>query len=180
MKDAVKNKEEIKQLNKIIKDKDDKITQIQTKGKCQEAENCLLQQQIQELQQKEEDSKKAHKLEITKVNNTLISNIEEIYRLRNHNKILITKIKKLKHSRKKEQTNEYLKGRVLENQGENQCLKNLNQELEKQIKNLKEEKNSQDERFEKIQSKNNILENKIAQIQKEASRLSKNKFKSRK
>ena len=36
MKDAVENKEEIKQLNKIIKDKDDKITQIQTKVRCQE------------------------------------------------------------------------------------------------------------------------------------------------
>ena len=71
MKDAVENKEEIKRLNKIIKDKDDKITQIQTKVRCQEAENCLLQQQIEELQQKEEDSKKVHKLEITKVYNTL-------------------------------------------------------------------------------------------------------------
>ena len=55
MKDAVKNNEEIKQLNKIIKDKDGKITQIHTKLRCQEAENCLLQQQIEELEQKEED-----------------------------------------------------------------------------------------------------------------------------
>ena len=37
MKYAVENKEEIKRLNKIIKDKDDKIMQIQTKVKCQEA-----------------------------------------------------------------------------------------------------------------------------------------------
>ena len=55
MKDAVENNEEIKRLNKIIKDKDEKITQIQTKVRCQEAENCLLQQHIEELQQKEED-----------------------------------------------------------------------------------------------------------------------------
>ena len=34
------------------------------------------------------------------------------------------------------------------------------------------DKKSQDKRFEKIQSKNNLLENKVAQIQKEASRLS--------
>ena len=67
----------------------------------------------------------------------------------------------------------YLKGRVLENQEENQSLKNLNQELEKKIEKLKDDKKSQDERFKKIQSKNNILENKIAQIQKEASKLSK-------
>ena len=55
MKDAVENNEEIKQLNKIIQDKDDKITQIQTKVRCQEAENCFLQQQIDELQQNEEE-----------------------------------------------------------------------------------------------------------------------------
>ena len=36
MKDAVENNEEIKRLNKIIKDKNDKITQIQTKVRCQE------------------------------------------------------------------------------------------------------------------------------------------------
>ena len=87
MKDVVNNNEKIKQLKKIIKDKDDKIMQIQTKVKCQEVENCHLQQQIEELQQKEDDSKKAHKFEITKVNNTLTSNTEEIYRLRNNNKI---------------------------------------------------------------------------------------------
>ena len=55
MKVVVENNEEIKHLNKIIKDKDDKITQIQTKVRCQEAENCRLKQQIEELQQKEED-----------------------------------------------------------------------------------------------------------------------------
>ena len=55
IKDAVENNEEIKRLNKIIKDKDDKITQIQTKVRCQEAKNFHLEQQIEELQQKEED-----------------------------------------------------------------------------------------------------------------------------
>ena len=44
MKDAVENKEEIQRLNKIIKDKDEKITQIQTNVRCQEVENCHLQQ----------------------------------------------------------------------------------------------------------------------------------------
>ena len=42
MKDAVENNEEIKRLNKIIKDKDEKITQIQTKVKFQEVENFRL------------------------------------------------------------------------------------------------------------------------------------------
>ena len=87
--------------------------QIQTKVRCQEVENFHLQQHIEELQQKEDGSKKEHKLKIRKVNNTLIRNTEEIYRLRNHNKILVAKIKKLKHSRKKEQSNEDLEGRVL-------------------------------------------------------------------
>ena len=58
MKDAVENKEKIKQLNKIIKDKDDKITQIQTKVRCQELENCRLQQQSEEFQEKKDNTKK--------------------------------------------------------------------------------------------------------------------------
>ena len=33
----------------------------------------------------------------------------------------------MKHGRKKEQSNEDLEGIILENQEENQCLKNLNQ-----------------------------------------------------
>ena len=127
MKEAVKNKEEIKRLNKIIEDKDDKITQIQTKVRCQEVENCRLQQQIEELQQKEEDSKNAHKLEITKVYNTLTSNTEEIYRLRNHNKLLVTKNKKLKSTKKEENSNQDIEGKFLEKQEENQFLLNLNQ-----------------------------------------------------
>ena len=103
--------------------------------------------------------------------NTLKSNTEEIYRLINHNKILVINIKKLKSSKKADNSNEDIEGKVLGKQEENQCLLNLNQALEKQVDNLKEEKMLQDERFEKIQSKNNLLENKKRQIQKEASRL---------
>ena len=44
MKDAVENNEEIKRLKKIIKEKYDKIMQIQTKVRCQEAKNCRLHQ----------------------------------------------------------------------------------------------------------------------------------------
>ena len=65
------------------------------------------------LQQQHDDIKKTHKLGITKINKVLSSNTEELFRLQNHNKTLITKIKKLKHSRKKEQSNEYLEGRFL-------------------------------------------------------------------
>ena len=83
-------------------------------------------------------------MEITKVNNTLTSNTEEIYRLRNHNKILVTKIKKLKSTKKEYNSNEDIKGKVPEKQEENQCLLNINQELEKEIEKLKEDKKLQD------------------------------------
>ena len=156
-------------------DKDNELEHIQMKWENQEFELCQHQQQKEKLQQQHDDIKKTHKLEITKINKVLSSNTEELSWLRNPNKTLITNIKKLKHSRKKEQSNEDLEGRVLENQEKNQRLKNLNQELKKQIKKLKEDKKLQDERFEKIHSKNNLLENKIAQIQKEASRIRKTK-----
>ena len=54
----------------------------------------------------------------------------------------------------------------------NHCLRNLNQELEEQIKDLKEDKKSQLEKFEKIQSNNILLKNKLQQLQKEVSKLS--------
>ena len=60
-----------------------------------------------------------------------------------------------------ELANEYLKGRILKQPEENRCLRKLSQELEEQIKKLKEDKQSQDERFKKIQNNNNILENKL-------------------
>ena len=71
-----------------------------------------------------------------------------------------------------ELSNEYLEGRILKRQEENHCMRNLNQELEEQIKKLKDDKQSQDERFEKIQNNNNLFGNKLVQIQKEASKLS--------
>ena len=83
---------------------------------------------------------------------------------------MIRKIKKLKHGSKREHSSEDLKGRILEKHEENQCQKNLIQELEKQNKKLENEKELQDERFEKIQSQNNLLENKVSQIQEDASK----------
>ena len=60
-----------------------------------------------------------------------------------------------------ELSNEDLKGRILKQQEENHHLGNLNQELEEQIKKLKEDKQSQNESFEKIQNNNNLLGNKL-------------------
>ena len=83
---------------------------------------------------------------------------------------MITKIKKLKNSSKKEHSGEDLKGRILEKKEENHCINNHNQELENQIKKLEIEKKSQDEIIEKIHNHNNLLENQEAQIQENASK----------
>ena len=83
-------------------------------------------------------------MEITKVNNTLTSTSEEIYRLRNHNKILVTKIKKLKSTKKIDKSNEDIEGKVLEKQEENQCLLNLIKELKEQLKKRKDEEKTQE------------------------------------
>ena len=49
-----------------------------------------------------------------------------------------------------ELSSEDLEGRILKQQEENHHLRNLNQELGEQIKKWKEDKQSQDETFEKI------------------------------
>ena len=116
-------------------------------------------QQIKVLQQQNNDSKKEHKLEITKSNKTISNNYEEIFKLRNHNKNLITKIKKLKNSSKREHSGEDLEGKILEKKEEKQCLNNRNQVLHNEIKELEIEKKSQEEIIEKIQNHNNLLEN---------------------
>jgi len=77
-------------------DKDDELAQIQIKLKSQESEICRHQQQKEELQQKYDDTKKKHKLEIAKFNSKLANSTEDLFRLRIHNKTLLTKIKKLK------------------------------------------------------------------------------------
>ena len=99
-------------------DKYNELEHVHKKWENQEFKLCQHQQQKEKPQQQHDDIKKTHKLEITKINKVLSSNTEELFRLRNHNKTLITKIKKLKHSHKKEQSNEDLEGRVLENQEE--------------------------------------------------------------
>ena len=74
-------------------DKEDKLMQLHEKLENQETKLCHHQQQKEKLQQQYDDSKKTRKLELRKVNNVLSSDTEEIFRLRNHNKTLITKIK---------------------------------------------------------------------------------------
>ena len=111
-------------------------------------------------------------MEITKNNNTLTSKTKEVFWIKNCNKTLGTNIKNLKIIRNLEQVNEDFEGKIIQKQEENHHPRNLNQELEEQIKELKENKKSQVKRFEKIQSKNILLENKLEKIQKEASILS--------
>ena len=114
---------------------------------------------MKELQQND-NIRKAHILKITKNNDTLTSKTEQVFRLINHNKTLVTKIKKLKNNRKAEHSNEDFEGKNLEKQEENHRSRNLNQELEKQIKGLKEDNTkSQVERFKKSEINNTLLEN---------------------
>ena len=79
--------------NKIVNDKDEELTHIRQKLVEQESVVDQYQQQIKVLQQQNSDSKKEHKMEIANSNKTISNNFEEIFRLRNHNKTLITKTK---------------------------------------------------------------------------------------
>ena len=101
---------------------------------------------------------------------------EKISRLRDHNQKLLLQIKKAKDkvqcSQKLEEKIQALQQKLLEKGEENSAMKKVNQELEEQIEKLKRDKQSQDKRFEEIQNNNNLLENKLAQSHKEASRLS--------
>ena len=93
-KEIIDYEAEIIRLNKIINDEDEELTHIRQKVEDRESVVDQYRQQIKVLQQQNSDSKKEHKLEITKSNKTISNSSEEIFRLRNHNKTLITKIKK--------------------------------------------------------------------------------------
>ena len=62
---------EIIRLNKIVNDKDEELTHIRNKLEDQESEIDQCRQQIKLIQQQNDDSKKAHKLEIAKSNKSL-------------------------------------------------------------------------------------------------------------
>ena len=80
-------------------EKDAELAQVRMRLENQGAELRHHKQQKEKLQQQYDDSKKTHKLELTKVNKVLSSHSEEIFRLGNHNKTLVTKIKKLNWSK---------------------------------------------------------------------------------
>ena len=105
---------EIKRLNKIVSDKDEELMQIRHKLENQESVIDQYRQQIKVLQQKNDDSKKTHKSKIVKSNKIPSNNSEEFFRLRNHNKTLVTKIKKLKNSWKKEQSTKDIEWKLLD------------------------------------------------------------------
>ena len=114
-------------------DKDTELPQVRRTFESQE-EIGQLQQQISELQQKENDTKKMNKFEIAVVKRTLSNNTEDIFRLKNHNKTLVTKIKKLKNTRKEKQSIEYFEGKILDKQEENSCIRNHNEDIKEQLK----------------------------------------------
>ena len=76
----------------------------------------------------------------------------------------------MKNSSKKEHYGEDFEGKILEIQEENQCLNNRNQELQNQIKELKIEKKSQEERIEKIQNHKQSTGEPRSTIQENASK----------
>ena len=108
-----------------------------------------------------------HKLEIVVVKNTLSNNNEEIFRLKNHNKMLVTKIKKLKNSWKAEPSNEDIEGKFLDKQEENSCIRNHNKYLKEQLKKSEYDRKSQVELIKKFKNDNIQLESKLEKIQNE-------------
>ena len=74
-------------------DKDTQLAQVRRELEIQEAEIGQIQQQISEIQHKENDTKIMHKLEIVAVKITLSINNDEIFTLKNHNKMLVTKLR---------------------------------------------------------------------------------------
>ena len=101
-------------MNKIINDRDEELMHIRQKLEDQESVVDQYRQQIKVLQQQNNDSRKEHKLEIAKSNKTISNNSEEIFRLINHNKTLVTKIRKLKNIRKTEHSTEDIEGKILD------------------------------------------------------------------
>ena len=110
-------------------EKDAELAQVQMKLENQETQLRHHKQQKEKLQQQYDDNNQTYELELTKVKKVLSSNSEEIFRLTNHNKTLVTKIKKLKSSRKTEQSTEDIEGKLLDKQEENCCIKRHNEDL---------------------------------------------------
>ena len=103
-------------------------------------------------------------MEIAKINKTLSNNSEEIFRLRNHNKTLVTKIKKLKNSQKTEQSMEDIEGKLLDKQEESRCMRNHNEDLKEQLEKFEHDRKSQVELIKKFQSDNMQLKKRLEKI----------------
>ena len=64
------------------------------------------------------------------------------------------KIKKLNNSWKVEHSTEDIKGKLLDKQEENSCIKNHNEDLKEQLKKSEDDRKSQVELIKKFQSDN--------------------------
>ena len=106
-------------------------------------------------------------LGITKVNNMLSSNTKEIFRLRNHNKTLVTNMQKLKNSRKTEQSTKDIEGKLLDKQEENNCIRSHKKYLKEQLKKYEYDRKMQVEVIRNFQNDYVQLENKLEKIQNE-------------
>ena len=84
-----------------------------------------------------------------------------MFRLSNHNKTLVTKIKNLKSSRKTEQSTEDIEGKLLDKQEENRCIRRHNEDLKEQLKKSEDDRKSHVEVIKKFQNDNMQLENKL-------------------
>ena len=82
-------------------------------------------------------------MDIAAVKRTLSNNNEEIFRLKNHNKTLVTKIKNFENSPKEKHSTEHIEGKFLDKQEENRCIINHNEDLKEQLKNSKDDRKSQ-------------------------------------
>ena len=104
-------------------------------------------------------------MKITKSNKIISNNSKEIFRLRNHNKTLVTKIKKLKTSQKTEQSTKDIEAKLLDKHEENHCIKGHNEDLKEQLKKYEDDRKSHVEVIKKFQNDNMQLENKLEKIQ---------------
>ena len=125
------------------------------------------------ISQKDQKSRQKRQEELDEV---IMDKEEEISRLRDHNQKLLLQIKKAKEevqcNQKLEEEIRDLQKELSGKDKENSSLKRVNQELLEKTKKLREGEKPQEERLKKIQYDNKLLENKLVQTLKEASRLS--------
>lgn len=142
--------------------------QTQKKLESQDLEVYQMQQQIKELQQQNDDIKNAHKIEIKKIKKKLSHNNNEIHRLRNYNKTLLSQIKKLKNKKQADQKLEQVKQdftKKLFEKNEKIChRKSYSQDSIEKIKKLEDERKSQQETSNKELMINNKRMTKLDEL----------------